>query len=133
MATTTGEATGTTITEVPVEMHRIHAEVSTVRRLSILRTTPGAATEAISMVAVGENRTRHGPHIGLCTGSIDTMTRDKTGTMTNEVASSTTMTSVREVAASMISEEPGKIGKEIKRIMTSQISARGKELEALED
>ena len=61
------------------------------------------------------------------------VTKGKRGGLIEEAATSTTITIDRETATSMTSDEPGMIGKEIKRIMTSQISARGKEAVAPED
>ena len=104
------------------------------------RTEPGMATrtglmarEAMSPASTGGSRTGLRARTGLSTGSTGTVGRGKIGGGSEEVATSTTATTAREATTTMTSVEPGPTGKEIKRIMTSQISAPGKEAEALEE
>ena len=147
MDTTIEEATGTRTVVVlaGAQTGRMNecssrAMVSTPRRTLVRKTSPGMAIKTgrhpmmatESMIAADVSTTPLKARTGQSTGSIPTKARGRTGGRTEEAAASTTMTIGREATTTTTSEEPGKIGKEIKRIMTSQISPQGKEVEALE-
>ena len=83
-------------------------------------------------IATGANMARRRARTGPSTGSMEAASTKRSGT-TGEAVTNTTMTIAREAATTMTSDGPGKTGKEIRRIMTSQISAPGKEAVALGD
>lgn len=150
-ATTTGEATGTRVAELlaGIQTGRTSgfstnsAATSTARRAPTRRPTPGPAisigpmaTETAPPATAGESMAQLRVRTGLSTGSKGTAARGKIGGRTEEAATSPTAITAREAATSRPSEtrgEPTKTGKEIRRIMTSQMSAPSKEAAAPED